>query len=657
MERIEIADFLNYRFLSGIQARGERAVFVQRSANEAENSYFSDIWLLENGSVRRLTANGKSGAPIWEDDNNILFPAMREKQDQERAQNGESFSVWYRLNIHGGEAERAFELPVSCGQLKRLGKLWFFTVQIDRANPDEYKMDSDARAALAKQRKENEDYHILTDCHYRMNGAGFFENTITALFLWNPETGETQRLTGPDTDVGFAKAFGSEILFGGSAYSTTPNQYNQVYAYSPETGETRTVYGGSEYGIYDAHILGGQPVFLASDYQKHGGNQNGAFYTVAEGEMQLLCDPDLSTGCSVGTDCRLGGGSYAQVYGDALYFTSTVESRCELKKLTRDGKITTVNNAEGSLDCFCITEKGTILGIGFYENRLQEIYAIGHGKKVTRLTGINTSAWEGKFVAAPHKLSIRSAGRRIDGWVLLPKDFDPEKRYPAVLDIHGGPKTVYGQIPYHEMQVWASRGYFVFFCNPFGSDGRGSAFADLRGKYGTIDYQNIMDFTDAVLAKYPQIDESRVAVTGGSYGGFMTNWIIGHTDRFACAATQRSISNWFSFYGVSDIGIEFNNDQNNATIFDGQKQIWDHSPLKYAGNVVTPTLFIHSDEDWRCPIDQGLQLYTALLERGVDTRFVWFKGENHDLSRSGKPKHRIKRLTEITEWIEKYTRE
>ena len=149
---------------------------------------------------------------------------------------------------------------------------------------------------------------------------------------------------------------------------------------------------------------------------------------------------------------------------------------------------------------------------------------------------------------------MESEGLTIGGWVLEPKDYDPSKTYPAVFDVHGGPKTVYGPVFYHEMQLWANMGYFVFFCNPKGSDGRDNDFMDIFGHYGETDYHNLMDFADAVLTAYPQIDPKRVCLTGGSYGGFMTNWIIGHTDRFCCAASQRSISNWLSFYGVSDIG-------------------------------------------------------------------------------------------------------
>ena len=230
-------------------------------------------------------------------------------------------------------------------------------------------------------------------------------------------------------------------------------------------------------------------------------------------------------------------------------------------------------------------------------------------------------------------------------------DFVPGKKYPVILDIHGGPKTVSGPVFYHEMQHWAGKGYFVIFCNPTGSDGRGE-FMDIRGKYGTVDFEDIMAFCDAALAQYPEMDADNCFETGGSYGGFMTNWIIGHTDRFRACASQRSISNWISFYGVSDIGVVFAEDQCAATVWPDPEKMWWHSPLKYADQVKTPTLFIHSFEDYRCPIDQGYQMYTALVAHGVETKMVCFKGENHELSRSGKPRHRIRRLKEITEWFD-----
>mgnify|MGYP004690544857 FL=1 len=204
--------------------------------------------------------------------------------------------------------------------------------------------------------------------------------------------------------------------------------------------------------------------------------------------------------------------------------------------------------------------------------------------------------------------------------------------------------------------MWANRGYFVFFCNPRGSDGRGTDFGNINGLYGTVDYQNLMDFTDEVLKRYPMIDASRLGVAGGSYGGFMTNWIIGHTDRFHAAASQRSISNWVSFEHNSDIGHTFIlNNQGGNTRTDVEL-LWKQSPLQFAPNCKTPTLFIHSDEDYRCYMAEGLAMFSAIKRNGCPAKLCLFHGENHELSRSGKPENRLDRMREIIEWMDTYLR-
>ncbi|MBQ6602648.1 MAG: S9 family peptidase [Eubacterium sp.] len=277
---------------------------------------------------------------------------------------------------------------------------------------------------------------------------------------------------------------------------------------------------------------------------------------------------------------------------------------------------------------------------------------------IRQLTQFNTDLCAEYEYSRPEPFTFTDdRGVEIDGWVMKPADFDENKTYPAILDVHGGPKTVYGSCYFHEMQLWASEGYFVFFCNPVGGDGRGDTFADIRGIYGGPDYEDIMQFTDEVLKRYPQIDPARVGVTGGSYGGFMTNWIIGHTDRFAAAASQRSIANWLAFYETSDIGYFFAGDQAGGTPWTRTEKLWDQSPLKYADRVKTPTLFIHSDQDYRCPLSEGIQMFTAIKDHGVEARMCIFKGENHELSRSGKPKHRVRRLKEITEWFSRFLKE
>jgi acylaminoacyl-peptidase len=266
---------------------------------------------------------------------------------------------------------------------------------------------------------------------------------------------------------------------------------------------------------------------------------------------------------------------------------------------------------------------------------------------------MNESIQDSYALSKPEHLSFTDAdGFVVDGWVMRPAGYVPGSAYPAILNIHGGPKGAFGDIFFHEMQYWAGQGYFVLYCNPRGSSGKGNAFAELRGAYGTYDYDDLMRFTDLCLERYPDIDQARLGVTGGSYGGFMTNWIIGHTSRFKAAASQRSISNWISFAGTSDIGYLFAEDQIAASVEDAPEKLWWHSPLRCARRAVTPTLFIHSDEDYRCWIAEGYQMFTALRKRGVDTRMCVFHGENHELSRSGKPQHRLRRLSEITAWFD-----
>lgn len=305
------------------------------------------------------------------------------------------------------------------------------------------------------------------------------------------------------------------------------------------------------------------------------------------------------------------------------------------------------------MDGFSVNN-GSILFIGFRGTKLQEIYKLEQDEE-KQITEFNDWVQKERSISVPEKLTVETApGVSIDGWVLKPADFDKNKKYPAIFDIHGGPKVVYGEIFFHEMQYFVSQGYAVFFCNPRGSDGKDNSFSDIRGKYGTMDYDDLMKFMDSVLKEYPIIDPEKVGVTGGSYGGFMTNWIIGHTDRFKAAASQRSISNWISKFNTTDIGYFFVGDQIAATPWTNFEKLWQHSPLKYADKVKTPTLFLHSNEDYRCWMAEGLQMFTALKYHRVPSKLILFRGENHELSRSGKPKHRIRRLKEIVEWFDKY---
>lgn len=276
---------------------------------------------------------------------------------------------------------------------------------------------------------------------------------------------------------------------------------------------------------------------------------------------------------------------------------------------------------------------------------LTQIYEQGNEKALVE-NKIKTS------IGQIEEFFFDSNGDKLRGYVLLPTDFDKDKKYPTLLSVHGGPKTEFSDIFHHEHQVFANDGYIVIYTNPHGASGHGIKFSDIRGKYGDIDYKDLMNFVDEAIERYPQIDKDNMGVYGGSYGGFMTNWIISHTDRFKAANAQRCISNWISFYGVSDIGYYFATDQTDSNPWDSLDKMWELSPLKHAKNVKTPTLFIHSDEDYRCPLEQALQMYTRIKLNGVETKMFIFHGGTHELSRSGKPKGRLKRLTEIKNWFD-----
>lgn len=240
----------------------------------------------------------------------------------------------------------------------------------------------------------------------------------------------------------------------------------------------------------------------------------------------------------------------------------------------------------------------------------------------------------------------------IQAWYLHP--VEEKEKHPAILYIHGGPQVCYGESFFHEMQVLAGLGYGVIMINPRGGNGYGQEFvASILGDYGNHDYDDLMLGVDECLNRYSSIDQNQVFVTGGSYGGFMTNWIVTHTDRFKAAVTQRSISNWISFYGTSDVGPFFVEYQLQQDLSNSQR-LWELSPLAYASNAKTPLLILHGEEDLRCPLEQAQQFYIAMRKYGVPTKLITFPQSSHGLSRIGLPNLRMKRLEAIQEWFAKY---
>ena len=659
MKPLKLNEFFNYRFLSNLtwSPDGKAAAVTVTTANPEDNGYDQNLWLYRGDGFRQFTALNKESSFIWDDENTILFAGARLASDQRRMET-EEITVFNRISIHGGEAVKAFTLPVKAVGIKKLSDgLYLITASCDAGAPDYYKMSSEERAAVHKAKKANADYEIFDEIPFWYNGSGVINKLRNRLFLFDERTGEMKPISEPLFNVNSYTVAGDLIVYSGESYQTRRTDRESFYRYRIGDEASQCINDSRSYSECSLFAVENTIVLIGASRVRYGECENPYFYTLCPetGEIKVLAETDLYVGNSTNSDCRYGRTRAAKAVGDKLYFISTQRTSSYLYSMDLTGKVELVLEREGSIDDFDLVDDSVLL-TGMYDMKLQEIYTYSLADRtMNQVSRFNQEVLEDKYVAEPEPVAFTLNGVELDGWILKPMDYDPGKSYPGILDIHGGPKTLYSPVFVHEMQYWAGKGYFVFFCNPEGSDGRGNDFADIRGKFGTKDYDGIMKFVDEVLARYPQIDPARLGVTGGSYGGFMTNWIIGHTGRFAAAASQRSISNWISFYGTSDIGTSFGPDQVKANIYDDYEKLWRQSPLKYANNVTTPTLFIHSDEDYRCWIPEGMQMYTAIVDRGVEARMCCFKGENHELSRSGKPLHREKRLQEITDWMDKYT--
>lgn len=663
MERIKLDDFLKFKFLSSltISPDASKVAFVVHEMNQDDNNYKSNIWLYDAKTVQlsQLTSSGQDGSPLWLNDSKLLFVSWRDEKDRKRKENGEPLTPFYTIDVTRGEAKRAFELPFFVKQIKKLNEdtLSFIAVY-DHRLKDFWKLSKDERESTLKTLKEEKDYEVLDEIPFWSNGSGFTNKKRTRLFSYDVQTGQIVPISDELSNVEYFSdsADGKAILYVANRFEHVMKRSNDLYLYDVEKNESIKLTHADNFRYVFAEFIDGKVIFAGSDMRRYGINENPKFYSLdlSSGQLELLTpDFDASLQNSVNSDCRFGPNRTFKVDGKYLYFVSTQWHDAQMCRIDISGKIEQLTFNKGSVDGFDVLN-GKIFFVGLKNMKLQEIYELVPNEE-KQISQFNEWVQKERYISRPERFRFSTNdGVTIEGWIMKPFGFEPEKKYPAILEIHGGPKTVYGEVFFHEMQLLASEGYVVLYCNPRGSDGRGNEFADIRGKYGTIDYEDIMQFVDECLKNFAFIDENRLGVTGGSYGGFMTNWIIGHTHRFKAAVSQRSIANWISKFGTTDIGYFFVEDQHLATPWSDFEKLWWHSPMKYANEVKTPTLFIHSEEDYRCWLVEGIQMFTSLKYHGVETKLVMFKGENHELSRSGKPLHRIRRLKEILHWFEKH---
>lgn len=344
-----------------------------------------------------------------------------------------------------------------------------------------------------------------------------------------------------------------------------------------------------------------------------------------------------------------------------LYFLVSDRGNCHLYSTHLDAEPERILGGPMDITGFSLdTDSEKIAILASMPDRPTEVFTATRNQNQDKteflpLTKLNASILGDIHLSQPEEIWFEFFDNtQLQGWLLKPPFFDRKKRYPLVLYIHGGPAGQYANTFFHEFQVLAAQGYVVFYTNPRGSLGREEAFATcIQGDWGNLDYRDLMAAMDTV-EKLPYVDTTRLAAAGGSYGGFMVTWIVGHTNRFRCAITERGVSNRHSAVGTTD-NPPMPDGYWSGNIWDQPERLWAQSPLRFAGNIHTPLLIIHSEGDLRCPIGQAEQLYSALMRLKQEVTFLRYPAEtSHGLSRNGPPDLRVDRLERITKWLDQY---
>ncbi|MBP0970091.1 MAG: S9 family peptidase [Oscillospiraceae bacterium] len=640
MNKVEIDLITRIRFLSKLEHFGNDLLFIETVADMENNDYKQKLHL--------LSADGSSDRTVLDFRKRISIDVL---EDVIFLREGEADGLKTRVSVldtEGNVTEKAV-LPLSVGRISDFtDRFYIAEATINMKCPDYHMISEEKRDEYAQDLKDNEDYIVLDEYPFFFNGAGFINGNRNNLFLLDRDTLEPKRIVPPTMDVESVTVDGRKIYFLGNDFDSFKGIYSDLYCYDLDTDELRKLYSNDrEYYFKRVFFLRGKLYVMASVEALIDGSN---IYEFRDGTLTIAKESEWMFHNSVGSDCKYGAVKSSVKHGDCMYFLTTEKARTLLVRFDGEDLIC-ICTYRGSIDDLTFVGDELII-LGMKDMKLMEVYKVENGEAV-QLTSLNEEILKDRYIADPERFTVFNVDE-VEGWALKPYGFDPNCKYPCILDIHGGPKSSYGEVFFHEMQLWASEGYFVIFCNPHCSDGYGNAFADYVDHYGATDYDDIMKFVDRALELYPQIDPERVGVTGGSYGGYMTNWIIVHTDRFKCAVSQRSISNRHADFFYSDYAFDCTYENGIPLNDDALKLFWDRSPIKFWDKARTPTLFIHSTNDYRCPFPEALQLYTALKINGVEARICGFKGENHELSRSGRPAHRLRRLQEITSWMDRY---
>ncbi|MFX1254206.1 MAG: S9 family peptidase [Promethearchaeota archaeon] len=348
------------------------------------------------------------------------------------------------------------------------------------------------------------------------------------------------------------------------------------------------------------------------------------------------------------------------ITNDELLFLTAKNGRINIYKINVETKnVKEIVSGDCNINLFSVSKDGSKISYEVSHSSFPAdiFWCDGDGSKEERVTEANKNYLEKHTPATVEAFTYERDGVEFQGWLLLPPGHDGQEKLPVVLEIHGGPAVMWSPHEttlWHEWNTLVSKGYAVVFCNPRGSDGYGIDFRRANFKnWGEIPGNDILKALDTALEKYSFLDPNRLAVTGGSYGGYMTAWLVTHDDRFKAAVAQRGVYEFAGFGMTTDIPIWLEK-MYETDLIDGYEEIWREAPLKYIKNLKTPLLIIHSDRDFRAPVISGEQFFWAAKKYEKTVEFVRYPRDGHELSRSGEPRHRIDRINRIEKWITKY---
>lgn len=634
------------------------AAWIETRPSIKEDKYL--YWLhavnLQNDKVFPLTNGGGESSFCWLDNDKLVFPALREADDKKAVADGEPLTVFYRIAVTGGEARELFRVPLKGAvALSMLGEHLLLSANYDTSLPNYIDLDEEGKKYYQKTITERKKVVIGYERRYRVDGMGYINALRKQLYLYHLSTGKLTSITTTDQNVGeyAISVDGNSITYCVDVVKLNgETATHSIFNYELSSGLTKTISSDSGYQISKIALFKDKVYFWGYEYPYGNAKSKLEWLSIStiDGSIEKLSQGDYTVSSSYTSDATRMAGITVKATADALYMIRYHRRVSQVCRYTGSGEPEPITDKAIKVNFFDIHDDA-LLCCGFDGFGLQEIYKVNN-KTHNKLTDFSAGLCY-EPIAPTAMMFTNSDGIEIDGWIVKPQNSDSGEKIPAILMIHGGPHSEYSDILLHDLQYIVAKGYAVMYCNPRGSIGRGSTFADIVGKYGTIDWKDVSEFVDHVLAQCPEIDPQRVGVTGASYGGYMTNWLITHDHRFKAAVSQCCVSDWFTMYYVCDIPF-FVRGEMGGTPQEIPEEYHRVSPINYVQDVKTPTLFLQYDCDYRCPIDQGIQMYNGLIHNGVDARIAIFSGDSHTMIITGKPSSRIKRHEEIINWFDKY---